>query len=265
MEKPEIVKSQYATSENLSLRQELHSYNINKYDWNEWCFDNMKIQSGARILELGCGNGLLWEKNIGKIQDNWDIVLSDLSEGMLDDTKKRLSKLQKRFSYEIIDIQSIPYPDESFNVVIARHMLYHVPDLNKAFNEIKRILKPGGAFYASTNSQKAMLELKHLADGFDKNINFTPQKHVDKFGLENGEELLKVFFHQTSLKLFEGMIVVDKPEPVVNYIKSLNYGKKYFSETNRESEFFDYINNEIQKKGSINITTIAGLFEAIRE
>lgn len=261
----ERARKQYKTPENLNLRQELHSYNINKYNWHVWCFDNMKIPDGVRILELGCGNGLLWEKNSDRINDSWDIILSDLSQGMLNDVRKRLLNVHGKFNYEIIDVQSIPYPDESFDIVIARHMLYHVPDLNKAFHEIKRVLKPGGTFYASTNGEKSMVELKRLVEEFDSKINFSPQKLVEKFGLKSGEKLINEFFNNSSIKLYEGRIVVNIPEPVVGYIKSINNDSKYFLESNREKEFYEYIKNEIQKNGSINITTLAGLFEAIKE
>lgn len=261
----ERARAQYKTPENLNLRQELHNYNINKYNWHIWCFDNMKIPDGARVLELGCGNGLLWEKNADRINDNWDILLSDLSQGMLDHTRSRLLNIQSRFSYEIIDVQSIPYPNESFDIVIARHMLYHIPDLNKALNEIKRVLKPGGIFYASTNEETAMMELEHLVDKFNKDIVFSPRKLIEKFGLKSGENLINEFFRQSSLKLYEGKIVVSIPEPVVGYIKSVNTKSKYFEEPDREREFYKYVKNEIQKNGSINITTLAGLFEAIKE
>lgn len=261
----ERARKQYKTPENLNLRQELHNYNINKYNWHVWCYDNMKIPDRARILELGCGNGLLWEKNADRINEGWDITLSDLSQGMLGDVRKRLSNVKGRFNYEIIDAQSIPYPKECFDVVIARHMLYHVPDLNKALNEIRRVLKPCGIFYASTNGETAMMELKRLVDEFDSNINFSPNKLTGKFGLKNGEKLINEFFKQTSLKLYEGRIVVNIPEPVVGYIKSINSQSKYFLESNREEEFYEYIKNQIRKNGSISITTLAGLFEAVKE
>jgi ubiquinone/menaquinone biosynthesis C-methylase UbiE len=88
MDNQEIVKNQYSASKNLDSRLGLHSYNVNKYDWHEWCFDNMRIPNGARILELGCGNGMLWEKNSDKIHDSWDIILSDLSAGLFEAVKE---------------------------------------------------------------------------------------------------------------------------------------------------------------------------------
>ncbi len=55
-----------------------------------------------------------------------------------------------RVQFKEIDAQSIPFEDETFDAVIANHMLYHVPDRPKAIAEIKRVLKPGGRLIATT-------------------------------------------------------------------------------------------------------------------
>ncbi|MFA9376548.1 MAG: hypothetical protein ACERKZ_07320 [Lachnotalea sp.] len=46
-------------------------------------FQKLNIKSGRKILELGCGNGLLWKEFINKLPENLDILLTDYSEGML--------------------------------------------------------------------------------------------------------------------------------------------------------------------------------------
>lgn len=68
------IIQQYKTEENLNLRKKFHSYNVNKIDWHQWCYDNMRIPKNARILELGCGTGELWyknSKNIKKLEYNF--------------------------------------------------------------------------------------------------------------------------------------------------------------------------------------------------
>ena len=53
-----------------------------------------------------------------------------------------------RFAYEIIDAQAIPYGTQRFDIVIANHMLYHVPDRAQAIAEMRRVLKPEAISWA---------------------------------------------------------------------------------------------------------------------
>lgn len=60
--------------------------------------------------------------------------------------------------------------DESFDIVLARHMLYYVTDIEKALLDIKRVLTKDGIFYATTNSSESMAELHELMDHFDSTL-----------------------------------------------------------------------------------------------
>ena len=58
-QKEEIIK-QYKESGNLQKRINIHVYSTSKTNWYQWVFDGLQLKSGMRILELGCGNGMLW-------------------------------------------------------------------------------------------------------------------------------------------------------------------------------------------------------------
>ena len=255
------VRDQYRTDEILNLRGKLHSYNINKTDWTNWCFNQMKFPKNARILELGCGTGDLWYKNNSNISDNWKITLSDFSKGMLLSTKNRLNGIEHNFLYEEIDAQNIPYKDESFDVVVARHMLYLVPDIEKAITEIKRVLVKGGIFYATTNSYEAMTELNELMKKFDSKLELHDNGMCERFDLENGQTLLKKYFQEVNIKALEGKIIVDTTELVVLYKASTIKGSSILVGDKR-SKLEKHIENYIEKNGNISITTKAGILEA---
>ncbi|MFT3952688.1 MAG: class I SAM-dependent methyltransferase [Oscillospiraceae bacterium] len=118
------------------------------------------LLGGVFHSEAGCGNGAQWEENIQKLPSGCKLILSDFSYGMVEIVKNKYAD-DSNITAQQIDIQCIDYPDESFDVVIANHMLYHVPDLSKALSEVSRVLKPNGTFYAATNGNgglRAFLE-----------------------------------------------------------------------------------------------------------
>ena len=53
------------------------------------------------------------------------------------------TRMYNNVSFQQIDIQDINFPEETFDVIIANYMLYHIPDLQKALYEVKRVLKTG--------------------------------------------------------------------------------------------------------------------------
>lgn len=255
------VIEQYKTAEKFKLRGNLHSYNINKTEWNSWCFKHMEFPSKARVLELGCGTGELWSKNSENIKNDWNITLSDFSKGMLISTEKNLEHLNTNFIYEEINAQEIPYKDESFDIVIARHMLYFVPDIGKALAEIKRVLVKGGVFYATTTSRESMAELNELVKNFDSSMELHNNGMCHRFDLEGGGQLIKEYFNEVKVDILQGKIVVDKAEHIVSYKASTIKGSTILVE-NKKQEFTRYIENYIKEKGNVSITTKACIFKA---
>ena len=156
-----LKTEQYRDATNLDARVELHRrFSTNSYGWFPWIFDTLETLPGsARVLELGCGPAHMWKECVDRIPDDWSITLSDLSDGMLDAAWRNLVVTGHAFKYEQIDAQSIPYPDETFDIVIANHMLYHVPDLPKALAEIHHVLKIGGHFLATTVGDGHLAEI----------------------------------------------------------------------------------------------------------
>ena len=145
-----IVKKQYANANNLNTRSSIHDkYSTNKQGFGKWIFSNYKLERGMKVLELGCGNGDLWRGRKGEIEDLDKLVLSDFSEGMLAAARENVGE-HHNVCYKVINIMDIPYEDESFDVVIANMMLYHVPDINKGLSEVRRVLKKDGVFYTAT-------------------------------------------------------------------------------------------------------------------
>lgn len=255
------VKEQYKTSENFKMRGKLHSYNTNDINWNDWCFNKIEFPSNAKILELGCGSGDLWYKNKHNIREDLNITLSDFSTAMLEGTKERLSSINHKFIYKEIDAQNIPYEDESFDIVIARHMLYLVPDIEKALLEIKRVLVKGGTFYVTTNSCDSMTELNKLVEMFDSSMGLNNNGLCERFDAANGQPLLETYFNEVNMDILRGNIVVNDAEAIVAYKASTIKGSSILVGEKR-MQFKKFIEKYIEKNGDISITTKSCLFRA---
>lgn len=126
-----LLTHQYSNASKLNDRLQLHDrFSTNKYGFHRWIFDQFKIPLRSRVLDLGCGPGLLWMRNRDLIPAGWDIVLADFSAGMAAEARHNLGDIERGFAYVTGDAQAIPFVDGTFDAVIANHY----PNL-KAFSK----------------------------------------------------------------------------------------------------------------------------------
>nr|WP_243186850.1 class I SAM-dependent methyltransferase [Clostridium muellerianum] len=230
-----------------------------------WFFNNLYVPSNAAILEVGCGDGSLWQKNFSDIPCNWNITLTDFSNGMLKDAKKNLGNNASRFKFKIADAQKLPFKDASFDVVIANNMLYHVADREKAFSEIKRVLKHNGLFYASTVGKNHMKEMREIVAKFNsENITTKSWDLTESFQLENGFEQVSKWFKEVKLKRYEDSLIVTDPIPLVDYIFSMPGNTKDIFTEDKLQTLIKFLQEEIKKAGGIYITKDTGFFQGIK-
>jgi ubiquinone/menaquinone biosynthesis C-methylase UbiE/DNA-binding transcriptional MerR regulator len=258
-----IWMNQYKNASNLSSRIQLHDlYSTNKYGWHRWFYDQLEFKKGIRILEIGCGNASLWERNLDRVPEGCDIILTDISEGMIEDAKKNLVGCNNEFKFEVADAQKLPYEDNSFDIVIANHMLYHVPNRKKAFYEIHRVLKAGGVLYSSTIGKNHLKELKSLLKEFNPKIIISETDFSEEFGLENGDVELSDWFAEVELKRYEDYLIVTKVQPLIDYVCSTTGNTKEFIIGENLKNFKKFLEDKMVTSNHIYISKDTGVFKA---
>jgi ubiquinone/menaquinone biosynthesis C-methylase UbiE len=265
-EHEKLKAQQYVNSSKFNARIHLHAtYSTNIYPWPCWVWDQIEATDHAKVLELGGGNGLLWMANAPRIPLHWDITVTDFSPGMLEDARLNLSSVNPHIQYAVVDAMNIPYPDETFDIVIANHMLYHVKDRNQALSEIRRVLKQDGTFYATTVGSSNMLEMKQLVTAFDPNSRYEQvlESITSNFSLDNGAEQLHAWFQDVQCQRYEDALVVTDADALVEYVLSCNgleTGQMVLDPRQVDS-FRDYINHHMkQGGGKIEIRKDSGIF-----
>ena len=218
--------------------------------------DMINQEQKISILELGCGEGSLWTENLERLPENVHITVSDISEGMIRDIRRNIGS-DERFSYECFDCHKIPAQANTYDIVIANHLLFYCDDIMQVCSEVKRVLKDGGVFLCSTYGTAHMQEITHLVQKFDSRIILAAENLYERFGLDNGKDILAPYFEQVDTVRYEDAIVIDKADPLIEYILSCHGNQNQYL-LDRYQEFRQYVKKQV--KGQYRITKEAGCF-----
>jgi len=219
-------------------------------EWYEFHDFSQYLSEGAKILDLGCGNGRLLHFLASK---NIDYVGLDISENLikianqLAQKKKESEKDFPYFSFSCGDLTSLPFENQSFDAVFAIASLYHVPSRElrrKALEEISRVLKKNGIFIMSYWNMWVPSRVKLIIKNIIKKM--VGKSQLDFFDAEKlwknskGETITKRYCHAFTLREITALL---KKQGLV--IK-----KRFYTKKGKKAYFWNGSNGiVIAKKG----------------
>jgi SAM-dependent methyltransferase len=259
----DYIDQQYGDDRNLAARQSIYVFQRPRLDLHGSSIDLAELKGDESILEVGCGNG----RYLAELQARGHRGLVcgvDLSPGMLRTARSAAGD----DPLLVGDAQALPFTSGSFDVALAMHMLYHVPDRAKALEEIRRVVRPGGVALVLTNSEVHFRELDELLIECAAATIGASRVHdrtsLTRFKVEDGGKELEAVFSDVSLHPFVSELVVDVAEPVVAYAKSMGM---FVIDRDAEGEL-DAVVVELERRvaeriaaeGAFRITTACGCF-----
>lgn len=109
-------------------------------------FKSQNIPTSSTILDIGCNIGTLLHHLYN--HDYKNIFGVDINKTSIQYGQEKYTELENRI--RAYDGSNIPYENESFDVVMSFDVIEHIPDVDRHFKEVKRILKPGGIYLFQT-------------------------------------------------------------------------------------------------------------------
>jgi demethylmenaquinone methyltransferase/2-methoxy-6-polyprenyl-1,4-benzoquinol methylase len=137
---------------------------------------NVAVATGDRVLDCGTGTGSTGLLAAQRIEESGKVVLFDMSDGMLAIAKKKAAKdqMRDRVEFKAGDMLSLPFEDNSFDVVLSTYSMCPVYDPAKAAMEIFRVTRPGGRIGVAHSTDPETPFVKWLADQVERIVWHIP-------------------------------------------------------------------------------------------
>jgi SAM-dependent methyltransferase len=263
-----LTTAAYANSANLMARVNIYKYQQPPIDIIRWAFDQVRWEGVERVIDVGCGPGQYLRRlaQPGGLR----LIGLDLSRGMLADLERGWGFGPPRPHLAVADAQALPLPDASCDLALAMHMLYHVPDIEQATRELRRVLRPGGVLLALTNGARhtrEMIELYATAVARLSGQQATPEpdpRWSRRFGLENGAALLHAFA-QVDKREISSALLIPEAAPVLSYFASTRATREPYLPAGVEwdavmDEAERIVTETVARQAAFRVQTHVGLF-----
>jgi SAM-dependent methyltransferase len=198
----------------LRSRQQHRTNPGNGLGFVEWLVGLLLAGGGTTILDAGAGVGRFTRPLTRRGGDR--VVACDLFPGMAGAIRDAARAESLPVEVAVADIERLPFTDGAFGLVLANHVLYHLPDLDRGVRELARVTAAGGLCVATTNADDIavpVIDLHHAV--LDRlGVGHDPARR-SSFSLSNGEERMRVGFRQVELRVYESRAVFDTPAELV--------------------------------------------------
>ena len=257
------------SQESLTSRIKIHDL-YGSANLDLWMFEKLKIKSGEKILDLGCGDGkqcfgLKNYSNKNFSENNIEITGIDEHEDLIKiaETKNKKTKSNIKFKLASFD-KKLLFPDKSFDLVISCFAIQYAENIEKTLLEIKRILKTGGRIFFTgpmPNNKKEFNDVIEEAanDKIPKLIG-SSRYSTKIFGS------VKNIFNNATIEEFKNQLNFKTIEPFIEYAHStLEKNRKVYDDFLRNKNLKSLLNeiqNILKKKiktyGKLKITKLVG-------
>ena len=263
-----LAKTQYKTADNLNARWDLYKYCVPTIDIYEKALEDLKLNGDENILEAGCGDGSVLLSLRERLHHQGQLTGLEINNTIVQPTKDYLSAnpALEAINFIVGSADKLPFKDNSFSIILAFFMLYHLDDIPNTLAEWSRVLGSRGKLLVSTSSSHSRPKGKSIKQQMANTagVKLPQAKFSEPFNLENGQEQLEQTFKVVNRFVYDGEIRITDPEL---YLRSFDSTRDMYVPIPNDIDWAkarnfakNTIQEEIDQKGYFSDTVKRGYF-----
>lgn len=139
--------------------------------WAERLIEHATPREGDRVLDVGCGTGIVARRAVSHVGEQGTVVGVDINEGMLKVAKAAAADLTPMIEWRRGDATALPFPDEAYDLIFSQQALQFIEDPAVALREMHRVLAPNGRIAVSVLRSLAFNDgYEKLAEALDRHV-----------------------------------------------------------------------------------------------
>jgi ubiquinone/menaquinone biosynthesis C-methylase UbiE len=175
----------------------------------------MEVEPGATVLDAGCGPAV---HSIRVAKEGYRVWAIDISQTMLEEAKKRVTTAgySDVVEFQQQDLTNLSFPDAAFQYVFCWGVIIHIPQIEKALDQLARIVAPGGKLALYVTNKSAW---DHKLESMLRFILHKPLSGLEHLPMGNG-----IWYDMHGEKLWVWQIDV---EALTNYLENLGFRRTH--------------------------------------
>lgn len=260
------------TTTDLATRIDIHS----KYggrDIDQWMLDLLQLQTGMKILDVGCGSGKQCFSYHKYLDGKAEITGGDVNQDLL--AQARAANIEQKTGMTFIDLdfnKPFPLPDAEFDLTSCCFSIYYALDVPFTIGEMHRVLKPGGRLFTTGPMPANKALFYEIIREATNDRTIPPMPGSSRYESEF-LPIIRGKFNKVDVHIFENPLTFESAEPFVAYTRaSLNEDRKIWSSFFRNRNEFEetmqkieeVVKRRLAKEGRLVMTKVVGGFLATK-
>ncbi|WP_280215802.1 class I SAM-dependent methyltransferase [Nocardia cyriacigeorgica] len=211
------LSSEYATTTPLQVRIDTHArHSEHPDDPVDTVLATLELTGSEDLADIGCGDGRFLA-HLAEHGHRGRLVGLDSSTAMV-----AAAHVVPGVEGVLGDAEDLPFADDEFDIVTARHMLYHVPDPHQALRELQRITGPGGRVAVSVNHPGTCARTRQLVieRAAEYGLASAPGL-VNDVNSASLPKMMSTVFGDVRIHQSDNALVFDTPEPLIRFAEAL--------------------------------------------
>lgn len=195
-------------------------------DFPRWAVALLSLSDAPSVLDVGCGWGR-FSIPLLELAGSRPVTLTcvDIWPGMVASCRQTLSEAGLSARFSAADARQLPFRADSFDLVMANHMLYELDDVRAAARELARVTRPEGQLLATTYADSVRVPLLDFHRDALMSLGITPATEAPStFSLENGADILAAVFETVDTHVLDDVTELGDAGPLLDvYLKTGRY------------------------------------------